>query len=355
MSSAQLAPNFWIDPASGNPYFIGVQYPQDLVRDKHTLEAIPIATDRMRPDGSRVRARLDQVADIERTQGPAEIYHYDIDRVSQIFVSVAGQDLAGAAAEIERVVAEFPLRYALERLPVGMGHLADDEHFKETLEKYLYEQKNFKRRDRLARELREQYQLDLATLKLPAGVRFSVRGEVRSMRDSFADMAFALGLAVALLYLLMAAQFASWRDPLIMLVAAPLGLIGVLTTLWLTGTSLNIQSFMGVLMMIGISQSNSTLIVDFANRMRREGQDTLGAVVGAARARLRPVLMTSVATVAGLLPMAVHLHPGDEMNLPLARAVIGGLVGSTFLTLLVVPALYLLLKPRGPEAAAAPE
>jgi multidrug efflux pump subunit AcrB len=355
MSSAQIAPNFWIDPASGNPYFIGVQYPQDLVRDKHTLEAIPIATDRVRPDGSRARARLDQVADIERTQGPAEIYHYDIDRVSQIFVSVAGQDLAGAAAEIERVVAEFPLKYALGQLPVGMGHLAEDERFKETLEKYLYEQKNFKRRDRLARELRDKYQLDLAALKLPAGVRFSVRGEVRSMRDSFAEMAFALGLAVALLYLLMAAQFASWRDPLIMIVAAPLGMIGVLATLWLTGTSLNIQSFMGILMMIGISHSNSTLIVDFANRKRREGQDTFSAIVGAARARLRPVLMTSLATVLGLLPMAVHLHPGDEMNLPLARAVIGGLVSSTFLTLFVVPALYLLLKPRGPEAAAAPE
>jgi multidrug efflux pump subunit AcrB len=144
----------------------------------------------------------------------------------------------------------------------------------------------------------------------------------------------------------MAAQFASWRDPLIMIVAAPLGLIGVLVTLWATGTSLNIQSFMGILMMMGISQSNATLLVDFANRQRQEGLDTVSAVVRAARVRLQPILMTSLATIAGLLPLAVHRHPGDEMNLPLARAVIGGLVGSTLLTLFVVPVLYVLLKPR---------
>jgi multidrug efflux pump subunit AcrB len=134
-----------------------------------------------------------------------------------------------------------------------------------------------------------------------------------------------------------------------MIVAAPLGLMGVVATLWLTGTSLNIQSFMGILMMVGISHSNSTLIVDFANRRRKEGMDTFTAITGAARVRLQPILMTSLATVVGLLPLAIHLHPGDEMNLPLARAVIGGLATSTLLTLFVVPILYLLLKPRGPE------
>jgi multidrug efflux pump subunit AcrB len=153
----------------------------------------------------------------------------------------------------------------------------------------------------------------------------------------------------------MAAQFASWRDPLIMIVAAPLGLIGVVFTLWLTGTSLNIQSFMGILMMVGISHSNSTLMVDFANRRRQEGMDTFTAVVGAARIRLQPILMTSLATIVGLLPLAIHLHPGDEMNLPLARAVIGGLVTSTLLTLFVVPILYVLLKARGPERVLAEE
>jgi multidrug efflux pump subunit AcrB len=164
-------------------------------------------------------------------------------------------------------------------------------------------------------------------------------------------MTFTLLLAVLLVYLVMAAQFASWLDPLIMIIAAPLGLVGVAGTLWATETSLNIQSGMGVLMMVGISVSNSVLLVEFANRQRGRGLDPLAAVVSAARIRLRPIVMTTLATIAGLLPMALHLRPGDEMNLPLARAVIGGLAGSTLLTLFFVPVLYVLLKPRGPQAA----
>jgi multidrug efflux pump subunit AcrB len=359
MSSAQLAPNFWIDPATGNPYVIGVQYPQHNVKDKGTLESIPIFTDKTRPDGSRIQARLDQVARIERTQGPSEIYHYDIDRVSQIFVTVGDQDLAGVAAEVERVVHEFPLKHALAALQADKDPkkqaLAQDENFQKKLDAFLLEHKDLKRRDALRKEIREQFGLDADTLKLPPGVRFSIRGEVSAMQDSFAWMTFNLCCAVVLLYLLMAAQFASWRDPLIMIVAAPLGLIGVVATLWLTGTSLNIQSFMGILMMVGISHSNSTLIVDFANRRRKEGMDTFTAVVGACRVRLQPILMTSLATVVGLLPLAIHLHPGDEMNLPLARAVIGGLATSTVLTLFMVPVLYVLLKPRGPEPRDAEE
>jgi multidrug efflux pump subunit AcrB len=151
----------------------------------------------------------------------------------------------------------------------------------------------------------------------------------------------------------MAAQFSSWLDPLIMIVAAPLGLVGVAITLWATSTSLNIQSCMGILLMVGISVSNSVLLVDFANRLRNEGMKTLEAVALASRTRLRPILMTTIATIAGLLPMALHLHPGDEMNLPLARAVIGGLTGSTLLTLFVVPVLYLYLKPADADAGIA--
>jgi multidrug efflux pump subunit AcrB len=352
MSSAQLAPNFWMDPKSGNPYIIGVQYPEHLVRDKNTLERILISLDRTRPDGTPVKARLDQVARLERSQGASEIYHVDIKRVNQIYVSVGGHDLAGVAREIERIVAAFPLEYALERLHADQKHLADDAAFRGKLEAFVKEDKNRERQRALGREIWKEYRVDPDELKLPAGFHFTVRGEVSSMRDSFAEMTFNVLLAVVLLYLLMAAQFASWRDPLIMIVAAPLGLVGIVLTLWLTGTSLNIQSFMGVLMMIGIALSNSTLLVDFANRLRKEGADTRTAVVEAARIRLKPIVMTSLATVAGLLPMAVHLHPGDEMNLPLARAVIGGLMTSTVLTLFVVPILYVMLKPRGPQRAA---
>src|SRR5207244_4255315 len=141
-----------------------------------------------------------------------------------------------------------------------------------------------------------------------------------SMHDSFGEMGFNLLLAVLLVYLILAAQFSSWVDPLVMIVAAPLGLIGVAVMLWATGTSLNIQSFMGILMMVGISVSNSVLVVEFANRQREEGLEMLEAIVSASRIRLRPILMTTVATIVGLLPMALHLRPGDEMNVPLARA-----------------------------------
>jgi multidrug efflux pump subunit AcrB len=293
MSSAQIAPNFWIDPRSGNPYFVGVQFPEDAVEGLQTLETIPITPERGSLDGIPFKPRqLKEVADIHRTQAPVEIFRQNADEVSQVLVSVGDNDLAGVAGDIERIVKD---------------------------------------------------------LELPPGMRVTVRGEVQSMRDSFGQMAFALGLAVLLVYLVMAAQFSSWLDPLIMIVAAPLGLIGVVSILWLTNSSLNIQSLMGVLMMVGISVSNSVLLVEFANRQRQAGLDPLSAALSAARTRLRPILMTTVATILGLLPMAIHLRPGDEMNLPLARAVIGGLAGSTILTLFVVPVLYTLFK-RGQVA-----
>jgi multidrug efflux pump subunit AcrB len=298
MSSAQLAPNFWIDPKTGNPYLIGVQYPEHLVNDIQTLEDVPISGDRARSAGGSVRL-LKDVARIEREQAPVEVYHHDIDRISQLFISVADNDMAGVAGEVERIIEE-----------------------KETHGDF------------------------------PRGTFVTVRGEVGSMRSSFSEMIFNLIVAVVLIYLVMAAQFSSWLDPLIMIVAAPLGLVGVIVTLWGTDSSLNIQSFMGVLMMIGISVSNSVLVVEFANRERRRGLDSMAAMLSAARTRLRPILMTTLATIVGLTPMALHLRPGDEMNLPLARAVIGGLASSTILTLFVVPALYVSLKPKGPAPAA---
>lgn len=338
MSSAQIAPNFWIDPQSGNPYFIGVQYPEHLVVDTRTLEEIPLTPERGRSPGMPVRL-LKDVATLERSQGPVEVFHHNVARVSQIFINVAGNDIGGVAGDVERLVLQPPLEYALGNLPADKEHLAEDQKFIDMLARYLQKGTRWQRGQILG-----TFGVDPEKVKLPPGIRVEIRGEVKSMRDSFAEMGFSLGLAVLLVYLLMAAQFSSWLDPLIMIVAAPLGLVGVVATLWLTGTSLNIQSLMGVLMMIGISVSNSVLLVDFANRQRAAGLDARAAVVSAARTRLRPILMTTLATVVGLLPLAVHLRPGDEMNLPLARAVIGGLAGSMLLTLFVVPTLYLMLK-----------
>lgn len=392
MSTAQLAPNFWIDPGSGNPYIIGVQYPEHLIENVFTLENIPVSSEKGR-SAERVPLLRD-VASIERTQGPVEAFHYEANPVSQLFVSVGDNDLGRVAAEVERIIDQLPFSYAMTAIPVAkllshaikefprdkgdpeidLGlqqllkayfhdeephvaehlrelyginvadlHLGQDRQFREVLEEYFSVAE--KKRPRLREEIKRVYDLDPEPLRLPRGVRVTVRGEVASMRASFGEMGFNLLLAVLLVYLVMAAQFSSWLDPLIMIVAAPLGLIGVAIALWATGSSLNIQSGMGILLMIGISVSNSVLLVEFANRQRQAGLATLAAVVVAARTRLRPILMTTVATIMGLLPMAIHWHPGDEMNLPLARAMIGGLAGSTLLTLFVVPVLYILLKP----------
>ena len=163
------------------------------------------------------------------------------------------------------------------------------------------------------------------------------------MRASFRSFALGLSLAVVLLYLILVAQFRSFIDPFLILLAVPTGLAGVLLTLYLTGTTLNVMSLMGVVMLVGIVVSNSILIVDFAHRLRGDGMPVRQAVALACRVRLRPVLMTSLATIIGLLPMAMKLGQGSEAYAPLARAIIGGLTVSVVLTVLIVPAAYLLV------------
>jgi multidrug efflux pump subunit AcrB len=394
MSSAQLAPNFWIDPKTGNPYFIGVQYPEHVVDNLYTLENIPLASAQLRsPDRDPL---LRDVARVERTQAPVEVYHYKLDRVSQLFASVADQNLAKVAAEVERIVDVLPLNYAmwkipriyylehaLKMFPRDKGDPAKDEHLHRVLKGYFRDEnedfgneldtaynvepstldlaqderfrkqlERYFKKGHARHDIIKEFGIDPEPLRLPRDVSVQVRGEVATMRDSFAELGFNLALAVLLVYLIMAAQFSSWLDPLIMIVAAPLGLIGVTLMLWITGTSINVQSGMGILMMIGISVSNSVLVVEFANREHERGMGAREAAVSAACVRLRPILMTTLAAIVALLPMSIHLHPGDEMNLPLGRAIIGGLTGSTILTLFVVPVLYTLLKGRHVPAPA---
>jgi multidrug efflux pump subunit AcrB len=160
------------------------------------------------------------------------------------------------------------------------------------------------------------------------------------MQESFSSFGFGLSLAVLLLYLVMVAQFKSFLDPFIIMFAVPMGLIGVIWTLWATATTLNIESFMGIIVMVGIVVSNSILLVDFANERRRSGQELRRAVIESARIRMRPILMTALATVAGLMPIALKLGEGAEASAPLARAAVGGLVVSTILTLVLVPCIY---------------
>jgi len=177
-------------------------------------------------------------------------------------------------------------------------------------------------------------------IKLPPNVRIDYRGAVAAMQRSFSSFGLGLGMAVVLLYLVMVAQFASFLDPFIIMFAVPMGLIGVIWTLWMTNTTLNIESFMGIIVMVGIVVSNSILLVDFANQRRRDGQELRRAVVESARIRMRPILMTALATVAGLMPIALELGAGSEASAPLARAAVGGLVVSTAFTLFLVPSVY---------------
>jgi multidrug efflux pump subunit AcrB len=188
-------------------------------------------------------------------------------------------------------------------------------------------------------------------LKLPSNVRIVVRGSAHAMQVSFRSFGLGLILATVLVYLILVAQFKSFLDPLLILLAVPTGLTGVLIILFATGTTLNVMSLMGVVMMVGIVVSNSILIVEFTNRLREEGKPLREAVSLACRVRLRPVLMTSLATLFGLIPMALKLGTGSEAYAPLARAIIGGLAVSVVLTVFIVPAAYFILYQRSEAAA----
>jgi multidrug efflux pump subunit AcrB len=188
-----------------------------------------------------------------------------------------------------------------------------------------------------------QVEAIVANTKLPEGVRVKLRGSVQGMRASFKSFGIGLILSVVLVYLVLVAQFSSWTDPFIILLAVPPGLAGVLLFLLVTGTTLNVMSLMGVVMMVGIVVSNSILIVEFARHLHREGKSLKEAVSLASRQRLRPILMTSLATLLGLIPMALGIEAGSEAYAPLARAIIGGLLVSVVVTVYLVPAAYILV------------
>jgi CzcA family heavy metal efflux pump len=277
-SSVSFAKSFWIDEGNGNHYWIGAQYPENAFKDLETLENVPITS-----SGQREPVLLKNVATFERATAPSEVNHYNINRVIDVFAAVEGRDIAGAFAEVESRL------LAIE---------------KEGL--------------------------------VPKGYSILRRGEVKSMQESFEALGFGLVLAAVLIYLILVVQFRSLVDPLLIMFAVPLGLIGVLLTLYLTRTTINIQSLMGVIMMVGIVTSFSLLMIDFAKRRQREGARREEAIQEAAVTRLRPILMTSLAAMLGLVPMAI----AGGANIPLARAVIGGVLASTLLSLYVVPILY---------------
>jgi HAE1 family hydrophobic/amphiphilic exporter-1 len=289
-SDVMIAPSYWVDPKNGNNYFVTVQYPDNQVKSIEDLKAMPLHSPKL-----KMPTYLNQVADIVPIQTPTEVDHYQLQRTIDVYVAPTGEDIGGPQREISRII----------------------DH-----------------------------------TQLPPNTRVNIRGLVLTMQSSFKSFGLGLFLAVLLVYLILVAQFSSFVDPFLIVLAVPTGLIGVVLTLALTGTTLNIQSLMGVVMLQGMVVSNSILIVDFANVLRGQGHGLLEAVVHSCRIRLRPILMTSLATVVGLLPMAFKLETGSEAYAPLARVIIGGLLTSIVLTMFVVPAAYLLMYRRRAEAAA---
>jgi len=279
-SDQMIAPSYWVDPKSGNDYMLTVQYPENSVKNLTDLRAIPL-----RASKSPFPTELSSVSTIRHIHAPTEVDHYQLRRVIDIYVAPSGENLRGVLKGVNSII------------------------------------KN---------------------TQLPKNVRVNLRGSVQGMQASFSSFGFGLILSVILVYLILVAQFKSYIDPLLILLAVPTGLSGVLLILFLTGTTLNVMSLMGVVMMVGIVVSNSILIVEFTHRLREEGHPLEEAVALACRVRLRPVLMTSLATLIGLIPMALALGAGSEAYAPLARAIIGGLAMSVILTVYIVPAAYLL-------------
>ncbi len=277
-SNAMIAPSYWIDPNNGNDYMMTVQYPEFQIRNLEDFRAIPVRGPNL-VNGTR----LDSIASISRFNSPTEVDHYSLRRVIDIYVQPKGEDLGRSATAIDRII---------------------------------------------------------AGAKIPDGIGVSMHGIVQAMRRSFSDFGTGLTLSVILVYLILVAQFRSFLDPLLILTAVPPGLTGALMMLYLTGTSMNVMSLMGIMSLIGMTVSDSILIVDCTRRLRSEGMRVRQAVVSAARIRLRPVLMTAFATIIGLAPMALKLGEGSEAYAPLARAVLGGMSVSLMMTVIMVPAAY---------------
>jgi multidrug efflux pump subunit AcrB len=311
-SNSMIAPNYWVDRKSGNDYYLTVQFfekGQSAIHDMADLGQIPLrdptaAGMSCGPSGTakagatpgwacggqgRPITVLNNVVNVKRVQTPTEIDHYQIRRAIDVYVTPTGEDLGRVTNSIRGI---------------------------------------------------------LAKTSIPGNVRVNLRGMVQGMEASFKSFGLGFLISFLLLYLILTAQFKSFMDPLLIMLAIPMGFVGVLIILPLTHSTLNVMSLMGVLMLVGIADSNSILIVDFAHNLERQGFSPADAVVTACRVRLRPILMTSLATIIGMIPMALKLGTGAEQYTPMARAIIGGLTSSVLLTIFIVPAAYLLVYGR---------
>jgi len=293
-SSAQISPNFWVDPRNSVSYPLVVQYPPYLYGSTQDLKTLPVTSSGAASGESQL---LSNVAEFGRETVPLIASQLNIRPVFDAQADVQGRDLYSAAGDIEKV---------------------------------------------------------LAAHRPAASTAMSVQlsGQVETMQESYTGLFTGIALAIVLVYLFLVMNFQSWMDPLIVLMAVPFALGGVLWMLFLSQTPMSVPALMGTLMCIGLTTANSILVVTFANQRMAAGDDPLRAAASAGFTRLRPVLMTAGAMIVGMVPMALGIGEGGEQNAPLGRAVIGGLLFATFATLIFVPTMYSLLRRR---AAAVPE
>jgi multidrug efflux pump subunit AcrB len=305
-STSQVSPNFWVNPDNRVNYRVAVQTPDYHIKSVDTVMNTPIINGQTPASGPRQTVSgeslpqppqlLSNLVDLRRTTSAANITHYDVQPVFDVYANVQGRDLAAVSAGVQKAI-------------------------------------------------------DAVKADLPQGSTIVTRGQVQTMNSSFTGLLAGLGFAVLLVYLLMVVNFQSWLDPFIILTALPGALAGIAWMLYVTQTTVSVPALMGAIMCIGVATSNSILLITFANDQRHEGHDARSAALSAGSTRLRPVLMTALAMIIGMLPMSLGLGEGGEQNAPLGRAVIGGLLVATIYTLFFVPAMYTLLrrKPPAPE------
>ena len=287
--SGTVAPNYWVDPMMGISYPVVVQTPTHSMDTPDAIKGTGIVF-----KSGAEPTLLGSLATLGRRTAPEVVTHSNIQPVYDIYANVQGKDLGSVSAEIDKIVAEY-------------------------------------------------------TKTLAPGNTIVVQGQVESMKSAFLKLGIGLVFAALMIYLLMVVNFQSWLDPFIIIMALPGALIGIVWMLFATQTTFSVPSLMGAIMSLGVATANSILVVTFANDLRKEGRDALEAALEAGRTRLRPVLMTALAMVVGMLPMAIGLGEGGEQNAPLGRAVIGGLSMATLATLLFVPVVYSLLRKKAPQ------
>ena len=295
-SSEQVSPNFWTDPTNGIPYYIAVQTPEYQVSSLGDLGNTPVSTAMAQPTGEPVPGELQNVATFTRDTVPGSANEANIQPVYEVYASTQGRDLGSIATDIDKIIPQFQKQLA-------------------------------------------------------PGNTIQVTGQIDSMNRAFRDMAIGLLFAAVFVYLLMVVNYQNFGDPFVVILALPATFCGIVTMLYITGTTLSVPSLMGAIMAVGVASANSILLVTFAREQQLSGAKAFDAAISAGHTRIRPVLMTATAMIVGMIPMAIG-GPGEEQNAALARAVIGGLLFATPTTLLVVPYLFATLRSSNDGKAA---